>query len=175
MKTAKLLFGILLFCASLQAQEQVTDLGFDKAKYSLGKVMDSYNPKHSHFGNIYFIVCQISNSKLKNGKILFLKNGGFDTTEIRDNDLKSLEPVLLNYSNKEDMTIIAPYIYIKDPKRLPTNEFLYRESVPRDLTKALYLITRKNKRSIIFPVAEGLMVDMSISQEGERRIEPQKK
>lgn len=163
MRTTIFLLSLLWFSTGLQAQERVTDLGFDKAWHTMNKVIAGYNLTYSHFGNIYFMVCSVRNGKLKKSQILFYKNGGFDTTEIKESDRAILEPVLLHFVDREDRTIIAPYINIEDPKKLPTGTFLYRQSVPKDLSKALYLITRSSCQSIIFPLSEGLKWKFSTS------------
>ncbi|MBZ4192656.1 hypothetical protein [Niabella beijingensis] len=163
MKKLLMIYCFIMCSSCANAQEKVTDLGFNKLNYSLREVVPHYKLNSSHFGNIYFIFSTLQNKKLTNCYLLHFRNNGFDTIEVKSEDKKLLEPDLLNFTGSQDAVIVAPFVLIEDPKKLPSGEIMYRSFLLTDMSQALYMITRKIRNCIILPVAESVKTNINIA------------
>ncbi|GAB3011866.1 hypothetical protein GCM10027051_13140 [Niabella terrae] len=154
MKTIILIY-LLVFAQLSHAQKAEADIELEKIDWSLGKVISKYEPKFSTIGNIYLIVCVLKNNRLADG-VLLSKNGNtFDTTDLKKEDKQTLEIDLVKFAKQPDCTIIAPFVFVEDPKKTPNGQILYRSFIIDDLGKALYKITRNADKSIVLPMSKG--------------------
>lgn len=151
MKVVSLLY-FLIFAQLLNAQNNLNDPVLGKASKSFGKILKRYSPKFSPFGNLYLIVSKFNNGKLNRGYLLVQEEEGRDSIELTKEDRMALEHDLSTIAGKKESTIIAPFIYIKDAKKLPTGQILYRDFILYDLTKTLYRITQSAVGCIVLPI-----------------------
>ena len=149
---------VVIFSMFLQNTyaQNLDNRSLDSLNSIIEKVMDKSNLQYSFIGSVYFLIFKIENTTLKNTYVVSSNNNSFDSVPLNEDNSKLLQSNLPVYIRQKKETIIAPFVFIEDPKRGPNGNILYYDSVLNNLFFGLYYLTKGDAQNIILPLSSNI-------------------
>lgn len=151
MKNVILNIAFLIYGLKGIAQNQVKDIELDSLCSSLENTIAKYKLDYSYVGEVYMIISDVRNEKIENSYILSSKNNLFDTIKITGEHQKLFESKMIRFANGKNVTIIAPFIYIENPKIGPNSNVMYYDILFKKIFEEIYKITKIKNQNIVLP------------------------
>ncbi|SDD10357.1 hypothetical protein [Niabella drilacis] len=152
MKIWLFLVATLLIGRMLQAQSKIAPEDLDSLNYFIASVVADAELPHSYLGNIYAVAIDREGTQIVPRLLQFSENK-MDTLEIKPSKyLDRLKSILANTSTGKQTTLIAPFIFLENPKKGVNDNILVYDVVLNRLFQHLFRITNDKGGCILLPV-----------------------
>ncbi|WP_157558055.1 hypothetical protein [Niabella aurantiaca] len=147
MKMKCFLIAALLTSQVLQAQSNIPPGDLDSLNDCMSEVVADSELPYSYLGNIYMMVADLQAGQPVTLHMLKFNEGKVDTLEIKPSKhLDRARSKLANLRTAKRATLIAPFIFLEDPKKGVNGNILIYDIVLNRLFQCLFKINVSSTR-----------------------------